>query len=83
MYCRSRLKILPLLLTWALTLPAQAQEQAPDGNTEDAPPASNTQTEANTAGEEQPPAPADRDPFEYEASEQISEDLSVSFPVDI
>ncbi len=33
------------------------------------------------------PAPADRaadaDPFDYEASEQISEDLSVSFPVDI
>lgn len=36
-----------------------------------------------------PPAPkptkkeADTDPFDYEASEQISEDLSVSFPVDI
>ncbi len=34
-----------------------------------------------------PPAVAgsagDSDPFDYEASEQISEDLSVSFPVDI
>lgn len=29
-----------------------------------------------------PAAPADS-PFDYEASEQISEDLSVSFPVDI
>jgi hypothetical protein len=33
------------------------------------------------------PAPAEKkaatDPFDYEASEQISEDLSVSFPVDI
>ena len=28
------------------------------------------------------PEPA-RDPFDYESSEQISEDLSVSFPVDI
>ena len=31
----------------------------------------------------QPPPPDDSDPFDYEASEQISEDLSVSFPVDI
>ncbi len=29
------------------------------------------------------PAAADRSPFDYRASEQISEDLSVSFPVDI
>jgi hypothetical protein len=28
-------------------------------------------------------APAGDSPFDYEASEQISEDLSVSFPVDI
>ena len=31
----------------------------------------------------QPLPPDDSDPFDYEASEQISEDLSVSFPVDI
>jgi hypothetical protein len=30
-----------------------------------------------------PPATPAGSPFEYEASEQISEDLSVSFPVDI
>lgn len=38
------------------------------------------------AAEEVPPEPAkssDEDPFDYEATEQISEDLSVSFPVDI
>ena len=29
------------------------------------------------------PEPAAQDPFDYRASEQISEDLSVSFPVDI
>jgi len=28
-------------------------------------------------------APAGDSPFDYEASEQISEDLSVSFPIDI
>jgi hypothetical protein len=32
----------------------------------------------------EPEAPGDeRSPFDYEPSEQISEDLSVSFPVDI
>ncbi len=30
-----------------------------------------------------PEPEASEDPFDYEASEQISEDLSVSFPVDI
>ena len=43
--------------------------------------------EAPAAPPQTPPeTPADaepQDPFEYEASEQISEDLSVSFPVDI
>ncbi|GAB3274937.1 hypothetical protein [Parahaliea aestuarii] len=29
------------------------------------------------------PPPRDDSPFDYQASEQISEDLSVSFPVDI
>jgi hypothetical protein len=31
----------------------------------------------------EPPPQSSGSPFEYEASEQISEDLSVSFPVDI
>ena len=35
------------------------------------------------AAPEPEPARSDDDPFDYEASEQISEDLSVSFPVDI
>lgn len=42
---------------------------------------------ANSQPVEEPtpePAPASsEDPFDYEATEQISEDLSVSFPVDI
>ena len=51
------------------------------------------QPAAEQAGEEQqeaeqqpatpPPAGSADSPFEYESSEQISEDLSVSFPVDI
>lgn len=36
--------------------------------------------ESSTAEAAQTPR---RDPFDYESSEQISEDLSVSFPVDI
>lgn len=47
-----------------------------------------TQEEAadTRRAEETTPEPAqasDEDPFDYEATEQISEDLSVSFPVDI
>ncbi len=37
---------------------------------------------AATAADSEATAAAE-DPFDYEASEQISEDLSVSFPVDI
>ncbi len=33
--------------------------------------------------EDAPPERDDDSPFDYQASEQISEDLSVSFPVDI
>ena len=65
-------KLLVLLLTlWATSLLAQTDEdEAPAEE-----PAQNEQA-AET------PEPA-TDPFDYESSEQISEDLSVSFPVDI
>ena len=62
-------------------------------------PSSGSTSDSDTAGETAQPAatqpardpgtsadaaaPASRDPFDYESSEQISEDLSVSFPVDI
>ena len=52
---------------------AKAQER----RTEDA-----TEGNGQAAAEPEPDAPAS-DPFDYESSEQISEDLSVSFPVDI
>ncbi len=76
-------------LLWAQeTAPAQQDPAAASSETEDAdeqdtaksPQASPSggQAQSNTQGS------ADRgSPFEYEASEQISEDLSVSFPVDI
>lgn len=36
-----------------------------------------------TPGRDEAAPAGDSDPFDYESSEQISEDLSVSFPVDI
>ncbi|TDG12947.1 hypothetical protein E2F43_15455 [Seongchinamella unica] len=66
----NRLLIL-LLALWATALWAQTDtEQAP---------AENESQDEQVAEEPQPAT----DPFDYESSEQISEDLSVSFPVDI
>lgn len=65
----------------ALAPPAMAQptEQEPA-------PAPGEQQQAAETPDPPPDTPAEaepQDPFEYEATEQISEDLSVSFPVDI
>lgn len=72
---------------WLLALPVAAQQQNPP---EQAPA---TEQDSETASADPPAADAEptpaqagaenEDPFDYEASEQISEDLSVSFPVDI
>ena len=77
-------------LTWQLTVLLLLG--APVGLTQDADGAKD-QEQASAASEQEredagtpEPAPAprrDESPFDYEASEQISEDLSVSFPVDI
>ncbi len=62
---------LTLLAALLLAVPLGAQDAEPEEpETEPEPAAS---APARPAGS----------PFEYEASEQISEDLSVSFPVDI
>ena len=59
------------------------------GSTSDSDTAGETAERATTQPAQDPDtstdaaAPASRDPFDYESSEQISEDLSVSFPVDI
>jgi hypothetical protein len=64
----------PLL---AQTADAPAQEQAPESTRQ-------VETEDGVSPATAPPGPAnDDDPFDYESSEEISEDLSVSFPVDI
>ena len=66
----TRLLIL-LLALWNASSWAQSEnEDAPDKD------------ENESEQVEEAPQPA-TDPFDYEPSEQISEDLSVSFPVDI
>ncbi len=68
-------------------LPVAAQQQTPP----EPAPAGEQDSDASSIEPGTPatePAPAaasaeNEDPFDYEASEQISEDLSVSFPVDI
>ncbi|MEE4203856.1 MAG: hypothetical protein V2I45_09505 [Halieaceae bacterium] len=64
-----------------------AQQQAPAQKTaepaiETPPPAETTTPAADTA-DMQPPAADARPSLDYEPTESISEDLSVSFPVDI
>lgn len=69
---------LPLTLLAALLLaqPLTAQDAEPEE------PGTGPETGPETEETAAPARPAGS-PFEYEASEQISEDLSVSFPVDI
>ena len=75
---------------------AQAPVESPAGKPEDKPQtpeadadrrvsdsAQPTTPDDATAATEPAPAVSDDSPFDYQASEQISEDLSVSFPVDI
>lgn len=54
--------------------PARAGDEAPDS----APAPAMPEASRKDTGADRPPSP-----FDYEASEEISEDLSVSFPVDI
>jgi hypothetical protein len=70
-----------LLVALTLTVIAPAFSQDPNAEPE-ASESVETGSEATTDA----PAPApsrDESPLDYESSEQISEDLSVSFPVDI
>tara|TARA_R110002110_G_scaffold405241_1_gene624252 strand:+ start:88673 stop:88906 length:234 start_codon:yes stop_codon:yes gene_type:complete len=56
---------------------AAAQEPATRGETDSGGDSAPRGADGNS------PAPDETSPFDYEASEEISEDLSVSFPVDI
>lgn len=80
-----QIKVIPTVLTCLgalLVLVASlALAQTPDSKVDST--NSSAADEADTKSEPEPPAAATQ-PFEdYEASEQISEDLSVAFPVDI
>jgi hypothetical protein len=79
------MKPVAIVLLLLLPLTPVAQESS-------TPPPAEPEATANTQAGGQLPATAadeaeatdnDGSPFDYEASEQISEDLSVSFPVDI
>ena len=73
------LPVLTLLAAMA-AIPAQAQEEQPVDNE----PAASEETTTNGAeSESTAPVANDDSPFDYKSSEEISEDLSVSFPVDI
>ncbi len=83
-----------LLGSGALTLWAQQEQQEPvepvppeQRETQDAdyvPVTNSTDTDAdNTPATTSEQVDADDSPFDYQSSEKISEDLSVSFPVDI
>lgn len=74
--------LLTLLLAGAtLNLWAQQEQQEP---VEPAPPEQQETPDAeNTPATTSEETEAAGSPFDYESSEQISEDLSVSFPVDI
>lgn len=70
-----------LLVAIALTVTAPAFSQDPDAEPESTE-SVETGSEATTE-ESAPPPSRDESPLDYESSEQISEDRSVSFPVDI
>jgi hypothetical protein len=77
-------KICILLL--ALATPCALGQEEPDPatpKTEQAGQESNKQPEASPQPPPQEPEGSASSPFDYRSSEQISEDLSVSFPVDI
>lgn len=71
--------LLLLLLLVSTHLPAQQGGTGADTG----PAASTGSAKPEPAEDPNEPDRATSDPFTYESSEQISEDLSVSFPVDI
>ena len=77
------LLLLALAATWSLAQEEPEAAQTPPEQTQTVSDEATATTEPSPA---QDPAAGDDEelsPFDYRASEQISEDLSVSFPVDI
>ncbi|MCR9187111.1 MAG: hypothetical protein NXH81_17050 [Halieaceae bacterium] len=71
-----------LLAASAIVCPAAAQE-TPEATATEEPAARITAAPEPAESPATRPASGPGSPLDYEASEQISEDLSVSFPVDI
>ena len=72
------------LLLVACPLPAQQAEPEPAAPVaQPAPAERDADSEDDGQRSADRPPPSDDSPFDYQASEEISEDLSVSFPVDI
>lgn len=77
--------LIALLTLLLLTGPMTGWAQSEGAATDQPPPAEQSESEKKDT----PPTTAESDveksnsPFDYESSEEISEDLSVSFPVDI
>lgn len=69
------ISLILLLATSTQAQDAQAPEESAESNDSD--------TSSQPRAEEPAPGQRDDSPFDYKSSEQISEDLSVSFPVDI
>lgn len=85
---RRALPVLALILALAVAAPPArlwAQQEPEPAGTESSGEAPASTQETQSEQDEPPPATGEDppSPFDYEASEEISEDLSVSFPVDI
>lgn len=77
---------LTALLVAGLPLAQQQQDDtaaAPDDQVKSGSTATQTEAAQDTAAIKPAPAKPDDSPFDYRSSEEISEDLPVSFPVDI
>ena len=85
MFTLSRISLLVLLLLSQVSAAQQTQDSAVSTAGEET--VTTAETDPLATAAEAEPAPAEpapsRAPGEYRASEQISDDLSVSFPVDI
>jgi hypothetical protein len=71
-----------MALALLTTMSAFAQETS-DPSPTPAPESPATSAESRPEPEREAPPARDDSPYDYQASEEISEDLSVSFPVDI
>ena len=71
-----------MALALLTTMSAFAQETS-DPSPTPAPESPGTSAESRPEPEREAPPARDDSPYDYQASEEISEDLSVSFPVDI